>query len=161
MSTATPYPTLTRPAEPPWRVLIGAALGLIVVLLLWALAFAPESTRPIPTVAFTGKVGPAGLKVTATPLKAGAPAQALTLEFTRPRTGAPYEILETVRVRMLAPAGGAPGAPLKATMVTPGKWELKLPANQLVTKPGTRQLRVSASIRAGQAFKQTVPLAYK
>jgi hypothetical protein len=166
VASAAAGPDLVRPAEPPWGRLAAGGVAIVAAKGFYVVALAPDSKVPVPTVAYTGHAGPAGLVVTAVPLKAGAAKQSLTLDFTRRRTGAPYELLKTVSVRLLAPKGataaaGGPKAPLKATMAMPGKWTVTLPAGQTVVAPGTWTLRVSASIKPGQAFKQTVPLAYK
>lgn len=166
VAIASAGPDLTRPAEPPWGRLAAGGVAIVAAMGFYVVALAPDSKVPVPTVAYTGHAGPAGLVVTAVPLKAGAPAQSLTLDFTRRRTGAPYELLKSVSVRLTAPKGagstaGGPKAPLKATMAMPGKWTVALPAGQTVLTPGAWTLRVSASIKPGQAFKQTVPLAYR
>ncbi|MCW3040316.1 MAG: hypothetical protein JWM31_2221 [Solirubrobacterales bacterium] len=155
----------SRPAEPPWPKLAAAGAAIVAAMGLYVAVLAPDSTVPVPAVAYTGTLGPAGLVVTAVPLTAGAPTQALTLDLTRRRTGAPYEVLKGVSVRLTPPKGlaaaGGPSGPLKATMIRPGTWSVKLAGRDRVLRPGTWSLRVSGSIKTGQAFKRDVPVAYR
>jgi len=143
-----------------------AAAGAIALLASWA-GQAPAPTPPPP--AWTGRIGPPKLTVAIKPAAAGAPAQAITLTFTRPRTGAAYDVLHSVRARLtpkalaISPPGLAPGGsvkPLKAAKTGPGVWTLALAGDQRVALPGTWTLRLSASPKPGQAFRRSIPVTF-
>lgn len=177
MSTVTRYPALTddvmaasvgeapgaRAGEPPWSRLVAVAVGILLLMGASILWIAPESNQPLPTKAFEGKVGKAGLVLTVTPLQAGHPRQSLTLDLTDPATKKPATFV-SVAVRLIPPQGvkdpGGPAGPLKAKATPTGQYVVKVPKAQRVMAPGTWKLRVSAVSAPGKAAKRTIPLAY-
>jgi hypothetical protein len=144
---------------------LAATAGAVVAFI--ALAGTPPAPVP-PKPEWTGRIGPPALAVTA-PAAAGAPKQALTLAFTRPRDKSAYDLLTGVTVRLtpakldIALPGVAPGgsaAPLKAVKAGPGVWKVVLSPEQAVGLPGAWKLHVSAALAPGKAFKQDVPLTF-
>lgn len=158
--------TVARPGIFAQLALAGGAVGVIALGIAWA--GDPPAAAPMPPV-WSGRVGPPALAVAVKPAAAGAAAQTVTLTFTRPRSGAPYDVLASVRARLTpkalatSPPGIAPGGPAKATKAVetaPGVWTITLAGDEHVALPGAWTLRVSASPRPGQSFKQDIPLTF-
>lgn len=144
---------------------LAATVGVIAVLIDLAGAAPPA---PAPKPAFAGRIGPPKVTI-AGPSAAGALKQAVTLTFTRPRSGQPYDVLQGVSVRLVPKklalvvpglAAGGSVKPLKAIKSGPGVWTVTLASETAVALPGAWSLHVSAVLHAGKAFKADVPLTY-
>jgi hypothetical protein len=145
----------------------GGAL-LVLGLTIAGIAAAGTPSRPAPgPPAFSGRIGPPKVTVSAAP-SAAAATQSFTFRFTRPRTVAPFAKLTAVTATLTSekPSLSIPGllpggtkAPLRAVAAGPGKWMLAVPPKSRINVPGTWTMDLSVLATTGQKWQVAVPLA--